>query len=92
MIGEVNLIFFFFFFLLVNKISIQSAKKGCIKVHTMYTTTANKCQKKERENKKYSLSQTEPNQSIKSTKDIDVLPINKLIQDNKLHKNKNFNL
>ena len=42
--------------------------------------------------KKYSLPQSIPNQSIKSTKDIEVCSINMFVQDNKLHKNKNFNL
>ena len=33
-----------------------------------------------------------PNQSIKSTKDIEVCSISMFVQDNKLHKNKNLNL
>ena len=52
----------------------------------MYITTAKKRQKKGWKNKKYSLSQTAPVQSIKSNKDSDLYPINSLDEENKLHR------
>ena len=81
----------YYFFLSVNEICIKG-QKGSTKAHTMYTTTAKKHQKKEEETKNYSLPQTNPNQSMKSTMDINFSPINSLVQDNKLHKNKYFSL
>ena len=71
---------------------MKSTKKGCTKVHTMYTRAAIKRQNKEEKTKNYSLPQNEPNQSIKSTMDIEPSPINSLVQVHKLLKNKNFNL
>ena len=60
--------------------------------HTMYTVAAKKRQKKEEKTKRYSFPQNDPNQSLKSTMDINLSPINSLIQVNKLHKNKYFSL
>ena len=65
--------------------------KRATKVHTMYTTAAKKYQKKEDKTKRYSLPQTDLNQSMKSTMDINLSPISNLVQVNKLHKNKYFN-
>ena len=58
----------------------------------MYTTATKKGQKKEEKTKRYSLPQTDPNQSMKSIMDNNLSPINSLVQVNKLHKNKYFSL
>ena len=72
---------------------MKSAKKRRTKVHTMYTTVAKNSQKKRKEKTiNYSGPQTKPKQSMKSKKDIEFLPINSLVQDNKLHINRIFNL
>ena len=74
------------------KVVLKNVKKRCIKVHTMYTTATIKRQKKKEKTKNYYLPQNKPNQSIKSTMDIELSPINSLVQVNKLLKNKNFSL
>ena len=58
---------------------LKSAKKGCTKVHTIYTTATKKCQKKEEKTKNYSLPQTELDQLMKSIIDIELSPINSLV-------------
>ena len=58
----------------------------------MYIAAIKKGQKKEEKTKRYSLPQTDPNQSMKSIMDNNLSPINSLVQVNKLHKNKYFSL
>ena len=71
------------------KIVIKAPKRAYQSTRDVYNSHQ-KAPKRTRKTKNYSLPQSEPNQSIKSTKDRDVFPISKLVQDNKLHKNENF--
>ena len=60
------------------------------KAHKMYITTAKMAPYKWKRNKKPLPRLNEFNQSMKSNKSIDLSPMNTLVQENKLHKNKTF--
>ena len=70
---------------------LKPPKRANQSTHNVYNSNQ-KAPKKEEKTKRYSLPQTDPNQSMKSTMDINLSPINSLVQVNKLHKNKYFSL
>ena len=81
-----------FFFQSVNEICIKKLQKGRI-THDVYNNNQKVPKKKmEERTKNYFFPQTDPNQLMKSTMDINLSPINSLVQVNKLHKNKYFSI
>ena len=70
---------------------LKTPKRADQSTHDVYSGSQ-KAPKKEEKTKRYSLPQTNPKQSMKSTMDINLSPINSLVQVNKLHKNKYFSL
>ena len=70
---------------------LNTPKRANQSTHDVYNGSK-KVLKKEEKTKRYSLPQTDPNQSMKSTMNINLSPINSLVQINKLHKNNYFSL
>ena len=68
---------------------LKTPKRADQSTHDVYSGSQ-KAPKKEEKTKRYSLPQTNPNQSMKSTMDINLSPINSLVQVNKYYTKTNY--